>query len=151
MDTSLYHTDTKIQNAKRRFINAHNRTIQATGKKRIRRKELRFSDSEFTVLDELATLHNRQLAVYLRELIYSAITDIPALPEGCEETIQSLSKSIMKSANNVNQLVRYVHRSKSVSVEDIEHIYHRISELETEVRHTLSALITSSRKQHGSN
>lgn len=149
MDTSLYHSSTKIQNAKRRFITAHARAMQIAGKIRVRRKELLWSQQEFSALEELATLYDRQLAVYLRNLIYTGITGIPIIPIEYEKTVRSLSQSIMRIANNVNQLVRYVHSSKSVSVENIEQIYYKIAELETEVKNHLHTIINESKERSG--
>lgn len=144
---NINRADMDIQVAKSTYYSAVDKTNQQ-GLRCTARKELLFSEVELEALDVLARLHKQRLSIYLKNLIYSSLSRTPIIPTEHAEAVKRISTSIRGIANNINQVVRWVHAQRSISPNSVHKLYSKVNELESLVTVSLLNIDALSTVKH---
>ena len=128
-------TPSALAEAKRQYRKIYQKDYQNRFRKNNVRKDIYFTPQEFSQLAKVAKMHNVSVPKLCKELTFAYIESQFVLPD--DKQIRRLELYLRGVTNNLNQLVRYVHQRKDLSVIDISTLREQVNEMENHVSTTL--------------
>ncbi len=130
-------TPSALAKAKREYRKQYQRAYQKEyrNKNNHVRKDIYFTPQEFSRLTKVAKQHNVSVPRLCKELSFAYINSQFVLPD--DKQIRRLELYLRGVTNNLNQLVRYVHQRKDLSVIDISTLREQVNEMENHISTTL--------------
>ena len=135
--TGLLENGTKeeIEEAKKTFRKAYSQNKQREYRRQNIRKEIILTKKEFSVLCKAAEQRKIKLSPFLKKAALCYVNEHFILPE--DSRVNGLELNLRRIGNNINQLIRYAHQKKGISVKDIQALQQQINKLEDEISRAL--------------
>jgi hypothetical protein len=96
-----------------------------------RRKELVFTNSEYSFLQKMAKQHKQKVGVFAKNCIFSYLRKQYIVPN--KDDITKLGLSIRSIGNNINQISKHTNMTKSLGLFNTKRINNQLNNLEEKV------------------
>ncbi len=135
-DFDLQSKTSDPKNSKIELIKKNNRKAYLKQKhieyrQKWKRIVLRFSKAEFLEISDLADKYKMKRAPFLKICIFAYLNQSFVLPDS-EQSLM-IEMALNRISNRINELVRYVHKQDSVSLQDLENIKTQLYHIEVTV------------------
>lgn len=128
-------TPSALANAKREYRKSYQKNYQKKFRKNNVRKDIYFTPQEFSRLAKVAKQHKVSVPRLCKEFTFAYLNSKFVLPD--DKQIRRLELYLRGVTNNLNQLVRYIHQRKDLSVIDISTLREQVNEMENHISTTL--------------
>jgi len=130
-------TGEELAEAKRQYRKIYQKDYQKQFRRNHVRKDLFLTKKEHAQLSAVAKQHKgrKSVARLCKELAFAYLDNHYVLPDDAQ--VRQLELYLRGATNNLNQLVRYVHRQKAFSLHELDILRCQVNEMEERISKAL--------------